>query len=233
MKEHLERDESVTARFGNAPARFRATGGRSSALHCSTRISRSLLRVRVLAHRNHAGCLVDTRQHDACFAALVLGPSCRSRERLPRRWPSSCCRKVYQSKFNRKILACQNNLRMLVWLPLVTAIKTVGIIPLLSRAIASLRPACGAPMLESQNLLSKPGREAVCPSSPLADDPKFHEPTLEEVQAMSAAQLAQMLPRLSSYGFTLGYRDNGQGPYKVQKNQHREHFAVASDAPWP
>jgi hypothetical protein len=141
--------------------------------------------------------------------------------------------KVYQSQIQSQILACQNNLKNIGLATASYSDKNGGYYPVAQPGDRITAAGMWAPMLESQNLLSKPGREVVCPSSSLADDSQFHEPTLEEVQAMSAAQLAQMLPRLSSYGFTLGYRDNGQGPYKVQKNQHREHFAVASDAPGP
>ncbi len=141
--------------------------------------------------------------------------------------------KIYQSQIQSQVLACQNNLKNVGLATASYTDKHGGYYPVAQPGDRITAAGMWAPMLESQNLLSKPGREVICPSSSLADDSQFHEPTLEEVQAMSAAQLAQMLPRLSSYGFTLGYRENGQGPYKMQKNQHREHFAVASDAPGP
>jgi hypothetical protein len=136
--------------------------------------------------------------------------------------------KVYQSQIQSQVLACQNNLKDIGLAAASYSDKNGGYYPVSKPGDRITAAGMWAPMLVGQNV---PEREVICPSSPLADDPQFHEPTLEEVQAMSAAQLAQALPRLSSYGFTLGYRDNGQGPYKLQKNQHREHFAVASDVP--
>jgi hypothetical protein len=139
--------------------------------------------------------------------------------------------KVYQSQLQSKLLACQNNLKDIGLAAADYSQRNGGYYPVARPGDRVNAAGMWAPTLVSQNYLQQPGKSVVCPSSSLADDPQFHEPTLEEVQAMSAAQLAEILPRLSSYGFTLGYRDDGQGPYKLQRNQHRQRFAVASDSP--
>jgi hypothetical protein len=139
--------------------------------------------------------------------------------------------KIYQSQLQSQLLTCQNNLKDIGLAAANYSQRNGGYYPVSQLGDRVNAAGMWAPTLVSQNYLPQPGKAVVCPSSPLADDPQFHEPTLEEVQAMTAAQLAEMLPRLSSYGFTLGYRDDGQGPYKLQKNQHRERFAVAADSP--
>ena len=51
---------------------------------------------------------------------------------------------------------------------------------------------------------------------------------------MNDAQLAALLPLLSGdYGFTLGYRERDDGPVRIQRNKHRQNFAVAGDKPGP
>jgi type II secretory pathway pseudopilin PulG len=137
--------------------------------------------------------------------------------------------KVYQSQVQSKLLACQNNLKD-IGLAAAKYSTQNGYYPVAKPGDRVNAAGMWAPTLISQNYL-QPGKEVVCPSSSLAEDPQFREPTLDEVKAMSEAQLANALPRLSSYGFTLGYRNDGQGPYKLQKNQNREHFAVAADSP--
>lgn len=141
--------------------------------------------------------------------------------------------KVYQSQVQSKLLACQNNLKDIGLAAMDYSQRNGGYYPVAQPGDRVNAAGMWAPTLVSQNYLQQPARTVVCPSSPLADDPQFHEPTLEEVQAMNAAELAAMLPRLSSYGFTLGYHENGTGPYKMPRNQHRERFAVASDTPGP
>jgi hypothetical protein len=139
--------------------------------------------------------------------------------------------KIYQSHVQSQLLACQNNLKDIGLAAANYSQRNGGYYPVAQPGDRVNAAGMWAPTLVSQNYLPQPGRSVICPSSPLADDPQFHEPTLQEVQAMTPAQLAEILPRLSSYGFTLGYHDDGHGPYKLQRNQHREHFAVAADSP--
>ncbi|HEY2827201.1 MAG TPA: hypothetical protein VGJ04_06335 [Pirellulales bacterium] len=137
--------------------------------------------------------------------------------------------KVYQSQLQAKLLACQNNLKDIGLAAAHYSQQNGGYYPTMQPQDRVNAAGMWAPTLVGQKYI--PDREVICPSSPLADDPQYHVPTIEEVQAMSAAQLAEILPRLSSYGFTLGYRDDGQGPYKRPRNQHRERFAVVADSP--
>jgi prepilin-type processing-associated H-X9-DG protein len=75
----------------------------------------------------------------------------------------------------------------------------------------------------------------VCPSSPLADDRKFHVPSDEELvqlqKSMTPAEYAAVLDRLSgSYGETLGYTDAGK-VYRRPRNLHQADRVVFSDLP--
>jgi hypothetical protein len=137
--------------------------------------------------------------------------------------------KIYQTQIQAQILACQNNLKDIGLATADYSQRNGGYYP-----VARPGDAAGmwAPTLVSQNYLPQPGKTMICPSSPEANDPQFRVPTIEELKAMNAAQLAEILPRLGgSYGITLGYRQDGTGPYTLQRNQGRKRFAVVSDAP--
>jgi hypothetical protein len=54
---------------------------------------------------------------------------------------------------------------------------------------------------------------------------------MPELASMTKAQREAVADRLSgSYGETLGYTEDGK-IYRIQRNQHRPEFAVASDLP--
>jgi hypothetical protein len=140
--------------------------------------------------------------------------------------------KIYQSQIQSQLLACQNNLKDIGFAASNYGQRNGGYYPVVQPGDRINAAGVWAPTLVSENYLPQSGRTVVCPSSALANDAQFHVPTLEEVAAMNAAQLAQIMPRLGgSYAMTLGYRNQGEGPYKLQRNQGREHFAVVSDMP--
>ena len=87
-----------------------------------------------------------------------------------------------------------------------------------------------APQLFSGGYVTDP-REFLCPGTPLAGESSFHIPTLAELNAAHDRSTEDALRRMmgGSYGYTLGYRENGV--YKPTLNRHRETFALASDVP--
>ena len=109
--------------------------------------------------------------------------------------------KVYQSQVQSKLLACQNNLKDIGLAAADYSRRNGGYYPVAQPGDRVNAAGMWAPTLVSQNYLQQPGKSVVCPSSPLADDPQFHEPTLEEVQAMSAAQLAEIVATIEQLRF--------------------------------
>jgi len=141
---------------------------------------------------------------------------------------------IYQSHVQSQATACQKNLQ-----DLGTALASY------SDRHGSYYPATPpderlnaagiwGPTLISEGYLDRSGKTFVSPSSELANNPQFRVLSIEELKAMSDAQLAAILPLLSGdYGFTLGYRERDDGPIKSQRNKHRQNFAVAADKPGP
>jgi hypothetical protein len=70
----------------------------------------------------------------------------------------------------------------------------------------------------------------VCPASSLAGlAHAFRAPTLQELRAATGQRLLEMQSRMGgSYGYTLGYVDNGR--YRPTKYLGRERFAILADA---
>lgn len=138
---------------------------------------------------------------------------------------------IFQSRLYSRLVACQNNLKDIGMAVANYSDHNGGALP--GPQAEGLYNVAGiwAPKLVSQGYLQKPGRTVVCPSSKLADDLKFHVPTMAELEAMSPAQLSEIFPRLADYGFTLGYLDGENGKYKTHLNKHRSDFAVAADPP--
>jgi hypothetical protein len=139
---------------------------------------------------------------------------------------------IYQSQIQSQILACQNNLKDIGFAEADYSHRNGDYYPAVQPGDRINAAGMWAPTLVSQNYLPQQGKTFVCPGSQQADLPQFHVPTIDELKDMNAKDLAAVLPQLSgSYAETLGYRDNGDGRYHVQKNQHRERFAVAADRP--
>jgi hypothetical protein len=139
---------------------------------------------------------------------------------------------IYQSQIQSQILACQNNLKDIGYSAADYSERNGGYYPAVQPGDRINAAGMWAPTLVSQNYVPQGGKTFVCPGSQQADLPGFHVPTIDELQAMKAKELAAVLPQLSgSYAITLGYHDNADGRYRLQKDQHREHFAVAADRP--
>ena len=70
----------------------------------------------------------------------------------------------------------------------------------------------------------------VCPGSPLADDPEFRVPTLDELLAASFEELARMRAKMGgSYGYNLGFLEEGR--YHTPRNLRRPRYPIISDVP--
>jgi hypothetical protein len=73
-------------------------------------------------------------------------------------------------------------------------------------------------------------RMLVCPSSKLAEDEQWRFPSIEEIDAASDSKLVKLQKYSGgSYGFTIGYVENGV--HKAAVNKRRAHYALMADAP--
>ena len=74
-----------------------------------------------------------------------------------------------------------------------------------------------------------PDSAVVCPSNSQADDESSPIALPEKLQSLQWEQLDKMLSHWNSYGYTLGFRDGKK--VLMQRNLHRNNFALASDLP--
>ena len=96
------------------------------------------------------------------------------------------------------------------------------------RTPSSERPA-STPTLVDDGYLTNP-RTVICPASALARQSNFHLPTLEDLSNATGDHLLALQRVVGgSYGYVLGYRENGV--YKPTRNLHRCTFAVVADVP--
>jgi hypothetical protein len=136
---------------------------------------------------------------------------------------------IYQSRLQSQITACQNNLKDIGLAMSDYSDKHSGYYPAVRPGDQLNAVGMWAPVLEDEDYLSR-GPALFCPSSDV--DANFRMPHIKDLERMSRAEFEAIAPRLGgSYGYTLGYRVNGN--YKTQQNQHRKAFAVMSDAPGP
>jgi hypothetical protein len=136
---------------------------------------------------------------------------------------------IYQSRLQSQITACQNNLKDIGLAMSDYSDKHNGYYPAVRPGDRLNAVGMWAPVLEDEGYPLR-GPAIFCPSSDV--DANFRIPHVKELDGMTQAQFEAIAPRLGgSYGYTLGYRDDGN--YKTQQNQHRKTFAVISDAPGP
>jgi hypothetical protein len=86
-----------------------------------------------------------------------------------------------------------------------------------------------APILASYQLVDG-SHWFVCPGSPLADDPDFRVPSLDELLGASFEELARLRAKMGgSYAFNLGFQENGH--YQTPRNLDRPLYGVLADVP--
>jgi hypothetical protein len=135
---------------------------------------------------------------------------------------------VLNSRGSAQLRACQNNLLNLghalaqysqIHDNFFPVVPTDG-----NLAVAGMY----APTLLDSSLIN--AEDLVCPASDLAVTGNFRVPKLAEVRAAAGAQLRQLQATMGgSYGYSLGYVDQGQ--YHGLRNRARATFAIMADAP--
>jgi hypothetical protein len=134
------------------------------------------------------------------------------------------------SRFRSRITACQNNLQCIGHALADYSEAKGGYFPAIP--ISGNRSAAGiyGPKLFHDQFLLEPAI-LICPGSGLADQVDgFRPPTLFELDRASAIELLGMHRTMGgSYGYSLGYRENGR--YCTPRYRGRASYALMSDAP--
>lgn len=138
---------------------------------------------------------------------------------------------VAHSRFQAKVDACQNNLRVVGQALLRYSQFHDGYFPVVPVSGNLSMAGVYAPTLLDHGFLD--GAQWVCcPGDLSVRDPLLKVPTLAQLEAAGPRMLIQ-LRRTSggSYGYLLGYVENGR--YYPHRNLHRANFAILADAPDP
>jgi hypothetical protein len=136
---------------------------------------------------------------------------------------------INASRASSQITACANNLRELGVALTAYSEHHNGMFPQVPERGNLGAAGVFGPTLVDAGYLRDP-RTLVCPGSLLADRADFHIPTLDELRSAKADRLKELQRDMGgSYGYALGYRDNGI--YKPTRNLRRETFAIAADMP--
>lgn len=136
---------------------------------------------------------------------------------------------IQSSRFQSRLLACQDNLRQLGQSLTEYSLRHRGFFPQVPQQGTLAAAGIYAPVLLGNGFLDDK-RWLVCPGSKLADDQQFRVPSLEELQTTTGPELAQLRSVMGgSYGYSLGYTEAGQ--YRPTRNLGRSHFALMADAP--
>lgn len=137
---------------------------------------------------------------------------------------------IQNSRFNARRLSCEDHLRQLgLALTQYSQQHEDFFPPVYDRGNLS-GAGIYAPVLVSYELVEEP-RCFLCPGSPLAEDPRFCVPSLDELLAAEPGEELVCLRRSmgGSFGYSLGFLDRG-GIYST-KNMRRPYFALMADAP--
>ena len=137
---------------------------------------------------------------------------------------------IANSRYRSEITACQYNLQRLGFALAEFSEKREGLFPQVpttgKRGVAGVY----AVQLVHDGFLSEPS-VLICPASSLASQrDSWWVPTVEELDAADGVRLARLQRGMGgSYGYTLGYRIDGQ--YRSHRNEQRPYFALMADAP--
>jgi hypothetical protein len=136
---------------------------------------------------------------------------------------------VNGSRFQARLVACQDNLRQLGASLHGYSQRNQGYFPEVPRDGRFAAAGVYAPTLVSSGLLDD-SRLVVCPDSPSAGRVVFQVPSLDQLQGADEQQAAQLRVLMGgSYGYCIGHLENGA--FVPTRNLYRERFAIMSDAP--
>lgn len=137
---------------------------------------------------------------------------------------------VGKSRFVARVDECQNNLRQIGLALSNYSARHEGMFPQVPTQGPLAAAGVYAHTLVQSGYLNDE-RVVLCPASPQAEKPEdFRLPTLPELAQAAKAQLAHWRRTMGgSYGYTLGYVENGE--YQPIRNWQRPRFAIMADTP--
>ncbi len=161
----------------------------------------------------HYASLVDLSVAAAIVAALLLLA-----------FPA-----IHNSRFHARRFTCVDHLRQ-IGLALTQYSETHdGYFPPVYDRGRYAGAGIYAPVLVSYQLVDG-SHWFVCPGSPLADDPDFRVPSLDELVGASFEDLARLRATMGgSYAYSLGFLE--QGRYHSPRNLGRASHPIVSDVP--
>jgi len=193
-----------------------------------------------------AGITAATLNFDSSRAGTPTVERAAPPEQLPvqRRWHSydviaSACMlmalggvllpTMLQSRDQARTAGCQSNLKDLYFSLAGFTTANNGRLPTADERGRLAFAGVFAPKLAAAGQMENP-RILICPESNLAQDPSFRVSSLNELNRAKPSELVLMQRTVGgSYGFTLGYRE--QGVYRPVMNLQRKTFALAGDLP--
>jgi len=136
---------------------------------------------------------------------------------------------LQNSRYNSRLIACQNNLREIGQAMKQYALGNGGYFPRIPPKGRLATAGIYAPMLQEKGLLTD-DRWLVCPGSSLADRKRFRVPSPAELRSASPEEYVELRKWMGgSYGNHLGhFRD---GVYQNTKDLNRTYFVIMADAP--
>jgi hypothetical protein len=137
---------------------------------------------------------------------------------------------VGKSRFVARVDECQNNLRQIGLALSNYSARHEGMFPQVPTQGPLAAAGVYAHTLVQTGYLENE-RVVLCPASPEAEKPDdFRLPSLPELAKAAKAQLALWRRTMGgSYGYTLGYVENGE--YQPIRNLQRPRFAIMADTP--
>jgi prepilin-type processing-associated H-X9-DG protein len=136
---------------------------------------------------------------------------------------------IQGSRFNARMMHCQNNLRQLGRALQGYSENHAGMFPSFPERGRTAFAGMYAPELYRLGLIPN-AQWTICPDSRLADDPYHEILTPEEIEAAPPQRYLLIRGRIGgSYGYHLGVRI--RGVYQPSKNRGRAYFVIMADAP--
>ena len=135
---------------------------------------------------------------------------------------------ISYTRFNSRVLACQNNMRELGTAFMQYSETNCGYFPEIRREGNVFTNGCYAPMLKDAGLVNDDNLFA-CPGIG-ADAPGVYIPRIETIKTASGKQLGHLRRTMGHYGYSMGYCDE-HGSYCPPQNSGRAHVLLLADMP--
>jgi hypothetical protein len=135
---------------------------------------------------------------------------------------------ISYTRFNSRLLACQNNMRELGTAFMQYSETNCGYFPEIASNGNMSTNGCYAPMLKDCGLVNDDKRFACAGLG--SDAPPVYIPRIETIKSASGARLSHLKRTMGHYGYTMGYCDE-HGSYCPPQNHGRANVVLLADMP--